>query len=100
MKISYEEQIHQAEEPPQLDPKDKLNWNTLEAEMIRSNDRETVNSVLGKAYDDNYTLLRYMESNKTDTALRFFDSDKHIRIPDYIANGLEWLDKQLRDEQL
>ncbi|MBQ3308669.1 MAG: AAA family ATPase [Aeriscardovia sp.] len=105
VKISYDEQIYLPEDPIE-DPNNidskrkKLNWNTLEAEMIRKNGRETVNSVLEKAYGDNYTLLSHMESNKTDTALRFFDSDKHIGIPDYIANGLTWLDKQLGDEQL
>ena len=93
--ISYDERIYQPEDPNNIDPNGKLNWNTLEAEMIRSNGRETVNSVLGKTYDSDITLLSYMESNKTDTALRFFDSDASIAIPAYIADGLAWLDEQL-----
>lgn len=68
-----------------------LRWNTLEPELLRSNDLSTLNSVLNKSYKTNEDLIRYMEGNKSDCALAIFSSSISIKYPEYIKSAFEWL---------
>ncbi len=93
IKISYVKDVYRPSAEDGDDPKLGLNWNTLEAEMLRANGFERVESLLGRSKDSsNATLLKYMESNKTDTACKFFDAGSSVSIPSYIADGIGWLD--------
>ena len=38
---------------------------------------------------DDY-VLKYMESNKTEVALRIFDAEQPLSFPDYIMDAIEW----------
>lgn len=74
----------------------KLNWNTLEAEMLRKNGFERLKSLLGRRDDNKARLLKYIEGNKTDAALNLFDASASVLIPDFINDGIGWLDEQCR----
>ena len=46
---------------------------------------------MGRKDESDHSLIHYMETNKTDTALSIFDSDTSIAFPDYITGAIEWI---------
>ena len=68
-----------------------LRLDTLEATLVRSAGREALCSLLGRKDESDHSLIHYMETNKTDTALSIFDSDTSIAFPDYITGAIEWI---------
>lgn len=68
-----------------------LRLDTLEATLVRSAGRETLCSLLGRKDESDHSLIHYMETNKTDTALSIFDSETSIAFPDYITRAIEWI---------
>ena len=66
-----------------------LRLDTLEATLVRSAGREALCSLLGRKDESDHSLIHYMETNKTDTALSIFDSDTSIAFPDYITGAIE-----------
>lgn len=91
--LGYVRDEYKPDDPTGIDPDKKLNWNTLEAEMLRKNGFESLKKILGREDDCKANLLKYMESNKTDTALKLFDAGENVLIPDYISDGIGWLDE-------
>lgn len=69
----------------------KLRLDTLEATLVRSAGREALCLLLGRKDESDHSLIHYMESNKTDTALSIFDSETSIAFPDYITRAIEWI---------
>ena len=61
---------------------------TLEPQLLKSNGRKVVNSILGKSYKTDGELLKYMADNKTDCALRFFVTRTAWKVPEYIARAI------------
>lgn len=68
-----------------------LRLDTLEATLVRSAGRETLCSLLGRKDESDHSLIHYMETNKTDTALSIFDSETSIAFPGYITGAIEWI---------
>lgn len=68
-----------------------LRLDTLEATLVRSTGRKTLCSLLGRKDESDHSLIHYMETNKTDTALSIFDSETSIAFPDYITRAIEWI---------
>lgn len=68
-----------------------LRLNTLEATLVRSAGREALCSLLGRKDESDHSLIHYMETNKTDTALSIFDSETSIAFPGYITGAIEWI---------
>ncbi len=93
VRLGYVRDEYEPDDPTGIDPDKKLNWNTLEAEMLRKNGFESLKKILGREDDCKASLLKYMESNKTDTALELFDAGENVLIPDYISDGIGWLDE-------
>lgn len=63
---------------------------TLESQLLKVNGREKLNSILDTEYQDDESLLKHMGgNNKTDTALKIFDSDETIAVPSYIQKAIE-----------
>ena len=94
VKIAYVETVYPRNDPQGIDPDKKINWNTLEAEMLRANGFDDTKALLGRADDCEARLLKHMEDNKTDVALKFFDHGDDVNIPEFITDGLRWLDEQ------
>ena len=61
---------------------------TLEPQLLAANNRATMNTVLGKSFDTDEKLLTYMENNKTDCALKIFESPNAITMPEYIRDAV------------
>lgn len=64
------------------------NYNTLEPNIYRSNSMSILNEVLNKSYKKPDDLLKYMKGNKTEVALKIFESEKDIEFPKYIKDGI------------
>jgi putative ATP-dependent endonuclease of the OLD family len=65
---------------------DDLSRPTLEPQLLKANGRDLVNKILGKSYATDEDLLKYMHDNKTECALKFFETTMVWTVPDYIAN--------------
>ena len=63
-------------------------YRTLEPQLLKVNSLATLNQALGKDYGDESALLSYMESNKTDYALKLFSATRKINFPAYIQNAI------------
>ncbi|ANN57535.1 ATP-dependent endonuclease [Mesorhizobium loti NZP2037] len=61
---------------------------TLEPQLLKANGRTVVNAILGTDYPDDNSLLEYMKANKTDCALRFFETRIKWDIPSYIRDAI------------
>lgn len=70
-----------------------FNYNTLEPKIVKENDLATMNTILEKSYEDIDGLHKYMKLNKTDCALKIFDTDIDINFPEYINKVIEWCDE-------
>ena len=62
---------------------------TLEPQLLKANHRDALNAIFGKTYKDDTALLKYMNGNKTDCALRMFETAETWATPGYIANAIE-----------
>ena len=66
----------------------KYNWNTLEPNLVRANDIEIMQKILGRE-DIRDDLVGYMIKNKTESALKIFNSNLKIEYPNYITLAVE-----------
>ena len=62
---------------------------TLEPQILKANSLEALNSIFGTTHADEQNLLDYMKRNKTDCALRIFETKKNWFAPGYIINAIE-----------
>jgi predicted ATP-dependent endonuclease of OLD family len=65
-----------------------INYRTLEPQLLKCNDRATINDILGRNFQTDAELLSHMSANKADVALRFFETDKAWVVPGYIEAAL------------
>jgi predicted DNA binding CopG/RHH family protein len=63
-------------------------FNTLEPQLLKANSLEKMNEVLEKEFENKEELLNFMQSNKTDCALKIFNSPADINFPEYIENAI------------
>lgn len=61
---------------------------TLEPQLFKANDLEKLNSIFEKNFDNKEELLSYMSNNKTDCALKIFNSKTDINFPVYIDDAV------------
>ncbi|MFT7404958.1 ATP-dependent nuclease [Zhongshania sp.] len=66
----------------------KFNYNTLEPKFLKANGLDLTKEILGVEYACIDDLHRYMKSNKTDCALKIYDSAKEITYPGYIIEAI------------
>lgn len=68
--------------------------NTLEPSFVACNieNKDDLKSVIG--YKGDKDLAEYMQSNKTDWALKIFDSDESFSFPDYINECIDWINNE------
>lgn len=64
---------------------------TLEPQLVKANGLDVLNRVLGTSFDNESKLIKYMtdSSNKTEVALRIFESNEDIKFPDYINEAVK-----------
>lgn len=71
--------------------KTEYNYNTLEPMIIKANGEnlELFNDLFQTQYEDVDALRRYMNHNKTECAMKIFDTDKKVKLPDYILKAIK-----------
>jgi putative ATP-dependent endonuclease of the OLD family len=62
---------------------------TLEPQLLKANSLAVLNNILDKVHSDDKALLKYMGRNKTDCALKLFETDQTWVKPDYINRAIE-----------
>ena len=65
------------------------NYKTLESQIVKYNEIDHLKKILGIKKDTEKDLLEYMINNKTECALRIFESKTDINIPQYIKDAIE-----------
>lgn len=86
IKICYD---HTVDAEPKEIKGNKYNCNTLEPKILKANSRDTLNSIFSTNYQDDNSLRIYMKDNKTECALRIFNSQERINYPQYILDAIE-----------
>ncbi|MCY8466697.1 ATP-dependent nuclease [Bacillus atrophaeus] len=71
--------------------KNDYNYNTLEPAIIRCNTLDKLNSILETDFKTEDELRVYMKRNKTECALKIFQTTQVIEFPAYILKALEEL---------
>ncbi len=64
------------------------NANTLEPQIIKNNNLAMLNEILEENFPNLKLLEDYMCNNKTECALKFFETDKKFNIPQYINDAV------------
>ncbi|NVK74743.1 MAG: AAA family ATPase [Oceanospirillaceae bacterium] len=83
--ICYDEEIDEGDLEIGGKP---FNYNTLEPKLVKANSLVKVSKIIGKQFDDIDALHKHMKSNKTDCALKFFDTEEDFIVPDYIMQAI------------
>lgn len=65
-----------------------FNYNTLEPKILKANSRAILNTILGTAYTTDDDLHKYMKANKTECALKIFETTEAIKFPQYILTAI------------
>jgi putative ATP-dependent endonuclease of OLD family len=68
--------------------KKPFNYNTLEPKILKENGIKKINDILGTSYSNEDELHRFMKSNKTEVALKLFDTEKDVKFPQYIQDAI------------
>ena len=66
----------------------KFNYNTLEPKFLKANGFDHTKEILGVEYDEIDKLHKHMKSNKTECALKIFESTADINFPGYITEAI------------
>ena len=83
IKICFDEEVHEYNGDLK-----NYNYNTLEPCIYRANTLDIMNQILGKEFSESDDLLKYMKDNKTEVALKIFNSDIKINYPKYIEEAI------------
>lgn len=65
---------------------------SLEDQLVRANERNDINNILGTEHASDAELIAYMKRNKTECALRILKSENEITVPEYISYAIRELD--------
>ena len=68
--------------------KKPFNYNTLEPKFLKENGRDKINTILGTVFKNDDDLHRYMKANKTECALKVFETKEDIKFPQYITDAI------------
>jgi putative ATP-dependent endonuclease of OLD family len=76
-----------------------IELNTLEPQFVNSNTSRLerlcdIFEIDKELYDNKDKLIDYMEENKTNWALKVFNTSKNIKFPDYINKVIAWCDEE------
>jgi len=67
--------------------KKDFNYNTLEPKLLKVNSLGKLNKIFGTNYTTEDEMHIYMKSNKTECALKIFETKEEIIFPDYIIDS-------------
>ena len=61
---------------------------SLEPQLVECNNLETLNKIFNKACKNKEELNDYMKANKTECALKIFETTQQIKFPQYVENAV------------
>lgn len=61
---------------------------SLESQIIKINDLDKLNTILDRADESKDNILNFMKKNKTESALKFFETNEDFNIPEYISDAI------------
>ena len=67
----------------------RFNYNTLEPKLLKVNSLDSLNKIFGTSYLTINDLHKYMKANKTDCALKIFNTTETINFPQYILDAIK-----------
>jgi len=67
------------------------NYKSLEHQIIKANDLETLNRIFGRTEPDEDSMIMYLTKNKTEAALKLFEIEESITIPEYINQAIDYV---------
>lgn len=62
---------------------------TLEPQIAKCNSLPLLNKILGAAYKSTEEVIQYMKDNKTECALKLFETGETITIPPYVETAIQ-----------
>ena len=65
-----------------------FNYNTLEPKFLKENGRDKVNTILGTTFTNDDDLHKHMKTNKTECALKIFETSEEMKFPQYILDAI------------
>ena len=89
VKILYDKSTHINQGNLKSKNGGNFNYDTLEPCMLRANDLKILNKILNLDEKSDDDLIQYMVSNKTDCALKIFDTTETISFPEYIEEAIK-----------
>lgn len=66
-----------------------FNYNTLEPKHLKANGLKKLNEIFGTDYKEIDDMHKYMKSNKTECALKIFETEELIVFPDYLLEAIK-----------
>ena len=88
VKIKYDKTTHINQGNLKSKNGGTFNYDTLEPCMLRVNNLKILNKVLNLKKESDDELIKYMVSNKTECALKIFDTTETINFPEYIEEAI------------
>lgn len=85
IKICYDETVDEGDLMIGTKP---FNYNTLEPKFLKVNSLDKLNAILGTEYANVDDMHKHMRSNKTECALKIFDTAESVEFPEYIMNAI------------
>ena len=85
IKICFDKKVREAENG---DLPTGFNYNTLEPNLLRKNSRSRLNKIFGTSHRTDEALLKFMKANKTDCALKIFNTKRTVKFPRYILKAI------------
>ena len=87
--ICYDKAIHKNQGKLKAKNGGDYNYDTLEPCILRANSLEKISRVLNKTCETEDSLIKYMIGNKTDCAIKIFESEENINYPQYIKKAID-----------
>lgn len=89
VKIEYDKTTHINQGNLKSKNGGNFNYDTLEPCMLRANNLKILNKILNLEKKSDDELIKYMVSNKTECALKIFDTTESINFPEYIEEAIK-----------
>jgi len=67
---------------------DDEKYPTLEPQIVKVNELEKLNTILERNFENKDEISEFMKKNKTECALRFFETNEDFNIPEYILDAI------------
>jgi putative ATP-dependent endonuclease of OLD family len=66
-----------------------FNYNTLEPKLLKANSLEILNVILATTYTNIDDMHKFMKENKTECALKIFETTENFIFPEYILAAIQ-----------